>query len=387
MQISSETARYCFLDLDLDHHRRKLATAAAFVQACDTRYGLTSSDLRKLGGSEITRLEESILHNDHEWSSRILNDGVAARPPPYGNRMILKLFWEAAPLACENFATLCANGSLIPYSNEKKIKPAPIGESGKPMTYRNCPVHRIIPGFVFQSGDFVKNNGSGGESIYGKKFKDERAGLSLKHSKRGVLSMGNSGKNSNTSQFFICFAAAPQCDGKHTIFGEVISGWPVLDAIETLGTDSGDPKAPVYITDCGIWAPFLVPAAGYWYDQPDKDSFSGVSPVFMVRPRVAIVAPNASIVDRFTRVLLKNCDITAITQDKPDAIALVTSLLEEFAIDIVIFAPACNKTIDTLPASWTALGAVLEKVVLDAKPINAPQIIRDRSWLADKDCW
>ena len=71
-------------------------------------------------------------------------------------------------------------------------------------------------------------NGSGGESIYnGKKFKDERAGLQLKHDCRGVVSMGNSGKNSNTSQFFITFQAAPQCDGKHVVFGKVVSGFEV----------------------------------------------------------------------------------------------------------------------------------------------------------------
>lgn len=86
----------------------------------------------------------------------------------------------------------------------------------------------MVPKFIVQGGDFVFGNGSGGESIYnGKKFKDERAGLGMKHDKAGVLSMGNSGKNSNTSQFFITLDKAPQCDGKHVVFGEVISGMEV----------------------------------------------------------------------------------------------------------------------------------------------------------------
>lgn len=84
-----------------------------------------------------------------------------------------------------------------------------------------------------QGGDFVFGNGSGGESIYnGKKFKDERAGLQLKHDGKGVLSMGNSGKNSNTSQFFITFKEAPQCDGKHVVFGKVVSGFEVSTCLQ-----------------------------------------------------------------------------------------------------------------------------------------------------------
>ena len=84
-----------------------------------------------------------------------------------------------------------------------------------------------------QSGDFVFGNGSGGESfLTGKKFKDERGGLLQKHDRAGVLSMGNSGKHSNTSQFFVTLAPAPQCDGKHVVFGRMISGWEVLRAVE-----------------------------------------------------------------------------------------------------------------------------------------------------------
>jgi cyclophilin family peptidyl-prolyl cis-trans isomerase len=102
-----------------------------------------------------------------------------------------------------------------------------IGDSGKILTYQKSVIHRVIPGFIMQGGDFVFGNGTGGESIFGKKFKDERAGLLKKHNSKGVLSMGNSGKNSNTSQFFLTFKAAPQCDGKHVIFGQVVSGFEV----------------------------------------------------------------------------------------------------------------------------------------------------------------
>ncbi len=170
-----------------------------------------------------------------EWSSKIPSfsnqKAIVTKLPSYGSRIIFRLFWDIAPLACENFATLCTNGGNSLDANcsgGKNNKPAPVGESGKELTYRKSSIHRVVPKFIVQGGDFVFGNGSGGESIYnGKKFKDERAGLEMKHNKAGVLSMGNSGKNSNTSQFFITLDKVPQCDGKHVVFGEVISGMEV----------------------------------------------------------------------------------------------------------------------------------------------------------------
>ena len=75
-------------------------------------------------------------------------------------------------------------------------------------------------------------DGSSGDSIYGGKFNDEKPGLKLKHNKKGLLGMANSGKNSNTSQFYITFADnLPQLDGKHVIFGEVTEGLDLLTQI------------------------------------------------------------------------------------------------------------------------------------------------------------
>lgn len=73
--------------------------------------------------------------------------------------------------------------------------------------------HRIKTGFCCQGGDIAKADGSSGDSIYGGKFSDDRGGLKLKHDAVGILSMANSGKNSNMSQFFFTLAPAPQCDG------------------------------------------------------------------------------------------------------------------------------------------------------------------------------
>ena len=100
--ITAESSRFCFLDIDFDNHRSKLATAAAFVDATDSRYGFTSKDLRKLGGSEVKRIQD-LIATDHEWSSK---GDVETKPPPGGNRIVCQLFWDVAPMAAENFATL-----------------------------------------------------------------------------------------------------------------------------------------------------------------------------------------------------------------------------------------------------------------------------------------
>merc|ERR1719397_1729896 len=96
---------------------------------------------------------------------------------------------------------------------------------------------------------FTLHNGRGGESIYGKKFKDEN--FKLKHTKPGLLSMANSGKNTNGSQFFITTVVTSWLDGKHVVFGEVLEGMDVVKAIEKLGSRSGKPKKKISVAKSG----------------------------------------------------------------------------------------------------------------------------------------
>lgn len=120
--------------------------------------------------------------------------------------------------------------------------------------YKGCPFHRIVKGFVAQTGDIATGTGAGGESIWGKKFKDDLKGLKVKLDKRGCVAMCNNGKNTNTSQFFFALAELPKLTGKHVVFGEIVEGMEVVDLIEEAGTEGseGKPQVPVIIADCGV---------------------------------------------------------------------------------------------------------------------------------------
>ena len=125
-----------------------------------------------------------------------------------------------------------------------------MGRSGKRLHFKGCTFHRVIKDFMIQGGDFTRGNGTGGESIYGEKFRDEN--FHHRHTKAGLLSMANCGSNTNGSQFFITTVPTPHLNNKHVCFGEVIKGMEVVRMIERTPTNSSDkPIRPVVIADCG----------------------------------------------------------------------------------------------------------------------------------------
>ncbi|XP_068719811.1 peptidyl-prolyl cis-trans isomerase D-like [Montipora capricornis] len=156
-------------------------------------------------------------------------------------KILFELFVDKCPKTAENFRSLCVG--------HKGTGPV----TGKPLHFKGSTFHRIIKEFMVQGGDFTNHNGTGGESIYGEKFEDEN--FQLKHDKPGLLSMANSGPNTNGSQFFITCVPTPHLDGKHVVFGKVINGMSVVRELENTPVDDSKPLKPCVIDQCGELQP------------------------------------------------------------------------------------------------------------------------------------
>ncbi|KAJ3543409.1 hypothetical protein NM688_g5858 [Phlebia brevispora] len=229
-----------YLDIfmgDQDVHATEQAqydSTCALLSKNAAIYGLPASP------AELTEEQQQILAElDSSLQLRF-----TAPPPLCVGRLVLKLD-PAQGLAKTraNFIALCTGekGSCKNAWNKK-------------LHYMGCPMHRIVKAFVAQGGDITRGDGSGGESIYGGKFNDEKEGLKRKMH-RGSLAMANSGKNTNSSQFFVVLtddeAKLAKMNGKYVVFGEAVSGLEVLERLNEVGGGAdGRSSVPVWI---GYW--------------------------------------------------------------------------------------------------------------------------------------
>lgn len=145
--------------------------------------------------SKYSSPPEMTIDTKKNYQARFLMEG--------GGEFLVNLFERGAPTTVNNFVFLCRDGF-----------------------YDGLTFHRVIPGFMAQAGD-PTGTGSGGP---GYRFRDEFH-KNLSHDRKGILSMANSGPNTNGSQFFIVFTPTPHLDGKHSVFGVVTEGMDVVDAI------------------------------------------------------------------------------------------------------------------------------------------------------------
>lgn len=193
--------------------------------------GKAAASFTSTGLTPHTSNERALL-TDEEYMlkpRRVKQKGYARIQTHYGD-LNIELFPEFAPRAVWNFVQLAKTGY-----------------------YQGVIFHRNIRNFMLQGGD-PTGTGKGGSSIWGKNFQDELDGP-LTHDGRGVVSMANKGKDTNSSQFFITYRAAKHLDRKHTIFGKVVGGMETLNQLENVEVSEKEkkPLADITISDVVVF--------------------------------------------------------------------------------------------------------------------------------------
>ena len=192
--------------------------------------GQAAASFTSTGLTPNTSTERAIM-SDEEYMlkpKRVKLKGYARLSTNAGD-LNIELYPEYAPKAVWNFIQLSKRGY-----------------------YKGVQFHRNIKNFMIQGGD-PTGTGRGGQSCWGKPFSDEFEGP-LVHDSRGMLSMANKGKDTNTSQFFITYRAVSHLNRKHTIFGKVVEGLDVLKRLEDTPVDDKDrPTARCEIEDIAVY--------------------------------------------------------------------------------------------------------------------------------------
>ncbi|WWC61729.1 uncharacterized protein I303_104314 [Kwoniella dejecticola CBS 10117] len=259
--------------LQWDHHQETL-------EKNYETYGLPSN-LEELDDEQIGILQELVEHSAGGSSTMAMGKVTNIKPlsPIFEQKLLIDLYTEDCPITCESFIALLKGG--------RKSKVV----AGKELVYRNSIFHRLVRDFIIQGGDITRGDGTGGESIYGLKFNDEKNGLKKKF-EYGTLGMASgSSKNSNSSQFFICLIpplSPPNCNsnsksgsgsgagsaqkdqdakkakerekqlnklnGKYVVFGRVKEeSIGLLERLNSLDTTDGEGiKDRCWIEDCGV---------------------------------------------------------------------------------------------------------------------------------------
>lgn len=195
-----------------DHPAPQAAAAAAATTATESKPVSQRLNAQAPGFTSSTFSAKVVLERDPtEVPKKTKRKGYVSLQTNMGT-LNIEVHCDLVPLASENFLTLCERG----YFDGTKF-------------------HRSVKNFMIQGGD-PKGTGRGGESIWGKPFRDEFKSQ-LKHDEAGIVSMANAGSNTNGSQFFILYKPAPHLDGKHAVFGRVVGGLDILKLMEQVPTD------------------------------------------------------------------------------------------------------------------------------------------------------
>ncbi|KAM0751116.1 cyclophilin-like protein, partial [Meredithblackwellia eburnea MCA 4105] len=248
------TSTRCFIDFAAgdqaayDEEVKRYKALESWLGSNGAAYGFETGQ----GPSDLDDVGRETLKDVYEGAEKITLSPSSFAPPRSLVLPRLFLTLSASPGLTKTTGNFLA---LITDSKGLKSKRAP----NPALRYQSSKVHRIEKGFCVQGGDVTRGDGSGGESIYGPTFNDEKEGLKVAH-EYGTLAMANSGKNSNSSQFFITLSKDPallkKLTGKYVAFGIVdfseTSSKSCLERLESLGDGKGGTSIPVWIEKCGL---------------------------------------------------------------------------------------------------------------------------------------
>lgn len=222
-------------------------------------FGESEKNLCEQLSDWFNKCKEALSIQDEEISSVSVRDASFFAPPTdfvgthprvfmdlsvsgddgAGGRIVIELNGEVEPKAAYNFKCLC--------TGERGV-----GElTGLPLSLKGSKFHRLVAGMCLQGGDIEGSDGYGGESVYGGEFEDSE--FTLKHDDAGVVSCGNSGPNTNTSQFFFTLGPASHLDGENVAFGRVVEGLDIVLALGNCEVDDEEvPTQVITVEDCGL---------------------------------------------------------------------------------------------------------------------------------------
>eukprot|EP00878_Enallax_costatus_P025836 GHUV01027673.1.p1 GENE.GHUV01027673.1~~GHUV01027673.1.p1 ORF type:complete len:303 (+),score=56.86 GHUV01027673.1:1296-2204(+) len=199
--------------------------------------GALYDDLEREAQVAAERKRLEALRNDEDLPLVWLDVAIKGK---HVGRIHFVLFMKGSPRAAENFRQLC--------TGEHGVVPEGKANAGQAYHLKGKSFYRIIHGFIDQAG-------ANTDSVFGGQFKDDPGGLKLKHDRKGLLSMANTGPDTNDSHFSIMINKAPHLDGHYTVFGEAVDGFEVIDAVNALALGKKDNTATAedeaVITDSG----------------------------------------------------------------------------------------------------------------------------------------
>ncbi|KAL0478362.1 peptidyl-prolyl isomerase H [Acrasis kona] len=213
------------------NYKKALYAIAGIVSVALLFVLLSSKSNQTVNKSAVSVPKQDSIGNLKHADNPVVFFDISIGGRPLG-RITFELFSHIVPKTAESFRQTCIG----------------FEKNGKLYSYEGSKFHRIINSFMVQGGDITAGDGTGGYTIYGRKFDDEN--FRIPH-QVGVLSMANSGKNTNGSQFFITCAETSWLDNAHVVFGRVLDGMDIVRQMEVVETKRDKPIEDVVITKSG----------------------------------------------------------------------------------------------------------------------------------------